>query len=116
MVLRKFFGILKSIQYSTICTYFLSDKDSFFYEYFIFYVNFKEINTLFERFQVNGQQDIWWQIIFPFFAQYLLPRSIKHLYCNFFFSGINIDMTGDMNETDIIMGHEDNRPLGPIFS
>ena len=31
-------------------------------------------------------------------------------------TGINIDVTGDMNETDIIMGHEDNRPLGPIFS
>ena len=31
-------------------------------------------------------------------------------------TGINIDITGDMNETDIIMGHEDNRPLGPIFS
>ena len=31
-------------------------------------------------------------------------------------TGINIDLTGDMNETDIIMGHEDNRPLGPIFS
>jgi len=31
-------------------------------------------------------------------------------------TGINIDITGDMNETDIIMGHEDSRPLGPIFS
>ena len=31
-------------------------------------------------------------------------------------TGVNIDVTGDMNETDIIMGHEDNRPLGPIFS
>jgi hypothetical protein len=31
-------------------------------------------------------------------------------------TGINIDITGDMNETDIIMGHEDQRPLGPIFS
>jgi hypothetical protein len=30
-------------------------------------------------------------------------------------TGINIDITGDMNETDIIMGHEDSRPLGPIF-
>jgi hypothetical protein len=30
-------------------------------------------------------------------------------------TGINIDITGDMNETDIIMGHEDQRPLGPIF-
>ena len=29
---------------------------------------------------------------------------------------INIDLTGDMNETDIIMGHEASRPLGPIFS
>ena len=31
-------------------------------------------------------------------------------------TGVNIDVTGDMNETDIIMGHEENRPLGPIFS
>jgi len=31
-------------------------------------------------------------------------------------TGINIDITGDMNETDIIMGQEDTRPLGPIFS
>ena len=31
-------------------------------------------------------------------------------------TGINIDITGDMNETDIIVGHEDQRPLGPIFS
>ena len=31
-------------------------------------------------------------------------------------TGINIDITGDMNETDIIMGHEDRRPLGPIYS
>lgn len=31
-------------------------------------------------------------------------------------TGINIDITGDMNETDIIMGHQDSRPLGPIFS
>jgi hypothetical protein len=30
-------------------------------------------------------------------------------------TAINIDITGDMNETDIIMGHDDNRPLGPIF-
>ena len=29
---------------------------------------------------------------------------------------INIDITGDMNETDIIMEHESVRPLGPIFS
>ena len=28
---------------------------------------------------------------------------------------INIDITGDMNETDIIMEHESVRPLGPIF-
>lgn len=28
---------------------------------------------------------------------------------------INIDITGDMNETDIIMVHESVRPLGPIF-
>ena len=28
---------------------------------------------------------------------------------------INIDVTGDMNETDIIMEHESARPLGPIF-
>lgn len=31
-------------------------------------------------------------------------------------TGINIDITGDMNETDIIMGHDDARPLGPVFS
>ena len=31
-------------------------------------------------------------------------------------TGINIDITGDMNETDIIMGHDDSRPLGPVFS
>ena len=31
-------------------------------------------------------------------------------------TGVNIDITGDMNETDIIMGQEDSRPLGPIFS
>ena len=29
---------------------------------------------------------------------------------------INIDITGDMNETDIIMGSETNKPLGPIFN
>ncbi len=29
---------------------------------------------------------------------------------------INIDITGDMNETDIIMEHESVRPLGPIFN
>ncbi len=29
---------------------------------------------------------------------------------------INIDVTGDMNETDIIMEHESVRPLGPIFN
>ena len=28
---------------------------------------------------------------------------------------INIDMTGDINETEIIMEHESVRPLGPIF-
>ena len=28
---------------------------------------------------------------------------------------INIDITGDMNETDLIMEHEAVRPLGPIF-
>ena len=31
-------------------------------------------------------------------------------------TGVNIDITGDMNETEIIMGHQDSRPLGPIFS
>ena len=30
--------------------------------------------------------------------------------------GINIDITGDMNETDIIMAVENNKPLGPIFN
>ncbi|HEB82375.1 MAG TPA: hypothetical protein ENJ11_05890 [Gammaproteobacteria bacterium] len=29
---------------------------------------------------------------------------------------INIDITGDMNETDLIMEQEVGRPLGPIFS
>ena len=29
---------------------------------------------------------------------------------------INIDVTGDMNETDVIMEQETNQPLGPIFS
>ena len=29
---------------------------------------------------------------------------------------IHIDITGDMNETDIIMEHESVRPLGPIFN
>ncbi|MDT8452048.1 MAG: hypothetical protein RQ936_04790 [Gammaproteobacteria bacterium] len=29
--------------------------------------------------------------------------------------GVNIDITGDMNETDIIMEAESNEPLGPIF-
>ena len=29
---------------------------------------------------------------------------------------INIDITGDMNETEIIMEHESVRPLGPIFN
>ena len=28
---------------------------------------------------------------------------------------VNIDVTGDMNETDIIMEHESVRALGPIF-
>jgi hypothetical protein len=28
---------------------------------------------------------------------------------------INIDVTGDMNETDLIMEHESVQPLGPIF-
>ena len=31
-------------------------------------------------------------------------------------TGINIDITGDMNETDIIMGQQDQRPLGPIYT
>ena len=31
-------------------------------------------------------------------------------------TGVNIDITGDMNETEIIMGHQDSRPLGPIFT
>ncbi|HHJ35232.1 MAG TPA: hypothetical protein ENJ87_05665 [Gammaproteobacteria bacterium] len=29
---------------------------------------------------------------------------------------VNIDNTGDMNETDLIMEHESVRPLGPIFN
>lgn len=31
-------------------------------------------------------------------------------------SGVHIDITGDMNETDLIMGTETNKPLGPIFN
>ncbi len=31
-------------------------------------------------------------------------------------TGVHIDVTGDMNETAIIMGQEDDRPLGPIFN
>jgi hypothetical protein len=30
-------------------------------------------------------------------------------------TGVHIDNTGDMNETAIIMGHDEGRPLGPIF-
>ena len=30
--------------------------------------------------------------------------------------GIHIDTTGDMNETELVMQIEDNRPLGPIFN
>ena len=29
---------------------------------------------------------------------------------------VNIDMTGDMNETELIMEHESVKPLGPIFN
>lgn len=29
---------------------------------------------------------------------------------------VNIDISGDMNETDIIMEHESVKPLGPIFN
>lgn len=29
---------------------------------------------------------------------------------------VNIDVTGDMSETDLIMEHESIRPLGPIFN
>ena len=29
---------------------------------------------------------------------------------------INIDVTGDMNETDLVMEHESVKPLGPIFN
>ncbi len=29
---------------------------------------------------------------------------------------INIDNTGDMNETDIVMGHAGMKPLGPILN
>jgi hypothetical protein len=29
---------------------------------------------------------------------------------------INIDVTGDMNETELIMEHESVKPLGPIFN
>ena len=29
---------------------------------------------------------------------------------------VNIDVTGDMNETDLIMEHESVQPLGPIFN
>lgn len=30
--------------------------------------------------------------------------------------GVNIDVTGDMNETDVIMEIENTKPLGPIFN
>ena len=30
--------------------------------------------------------------------------------------GVNIDITGDMNETELIMQIEDDKPLGPIFN
>jgi len=30
--------------------------------------------------------------------------------------GVNIDITGDMNETEIIMAQESPKPLGPIFN
>lgn len=30
--------------------------------------------------------------------------------------GVNIDVTGDMNETDVIMEAENTKPLGPIFN
>lgn len=29
---------------------------------------------------------------------------------------INIDITGDMNETELLMEHESVKPLGPIFN
>jgi len=29
---------------------------------------------------------------------------------------VNIDITGDINETDLIMEHESVKPLGPIFN
>lgn len=29
---------------------------------------------------------------------------------------VNIDVSGDMNETEIIMEHESVRPLGPVFN
>lgn len=29
---------------------------------------------------------------------------------------INIDVSGDMNETELVMEHESVRPLGPIFN
>ena len=29
---------------------------------------------------------------------------------------VNIDITGDMNETELIMEHESVKPLGPIFN
>lgn len=31
-------------------------------------------------------------------------------------TGVHIDVSGDMNETAIIMGVDDDRPLGPIFN
>ena len=31
-------------------------------------------------------------------------------------TGVNIDNTGDMNETDIIMEQDVSKPLGPIFN
>lgn len=29
---------------------------------------------------------------------------------------INIDKTDDMNEIELIMGHDSVRPLGPVFN
>jgi len=31
-------------------------------------------------------------------------------------TGVNIDNTGDMNETDVIMGQDASKALGPIFN
>ena len=46
----------------------------------------------------------------------LMPMAAYILHTLPGVKSINIDVTGDMNETDIIMEHESVKPLGPIFN